>query len=427
MNKSQYFHIIGSKSVDSEISVSGNKNEALPVIAAALLTEEKVVLKNIPAIEDTKIMAQIAEGLGAKVEVNGNDITIESSRLNSSDMDSDLSSKIRSSLLFVAPLLHRFKSVTLPNSGGDKIGKRRIDTHLDGFIKMGATLHTDDAHTLTIDQPQAVYHLFDEASVMATENIIMFASLVEGKTTIYNAACEPHVQGLCNMLSKMGVQFEGIGTNRLIINGVKKLSGVEHTVGPDHIETGSFIGLAASTNSKLRIKNSYTEHMDIILPAFRKIGVNCEVDGKDIVVNKGGDRSIISDYDGTIPVISDQPWPCFPADLTSIIVVTALFSKGTLVVHEKMFEARLFFTDNLIRMGGKIVLCDPHRVVINGPSELRGINMSSPDIRAGMALLIAALAADGKSTIHNIRQIDRGYQDIDNRLIKAGFTIERRG
>ncbi|PIE79175.1 MAG: UDP-N-acetylglucosamine 1-carboxyvinyltransferase [Candidatus Delongbacteria bacterium] len=426
MKNSEYFNIKGSKSVNSEIEVSGNKNEALPVIAAALLTKEKVILRNIPAIEDTKIMIQIAKELGCVAEFENNTLTIESSPLTTSSMNDNLSSKIRSSLLFVAPLLHRFKSVKLPNSGGDKIGKRRIDTHLDGFIKMGAKLETERFHTLSIDKPQAVYHLFDEASVMATENIIMFASLIEGKTTIYNAACEPHVQGLCNMLSKMGVKFEGIGTNRLIINGVKQLSGVEHTIGSDHIETGSFIGLAASTNSNLRIKNSYTEHMDVIIPVFRKIGVSIEIDGNDILVDGTKERSIVSDYDGTIPVISDQPWPCFPADLTSIVVVTALFSKGTIVVHEKMFEARLLFTDNLIRMGGKIVLCDPHRVVVNGPSKLKGIEMSSPDIRAGMALLIAALAAKGSSTIRNIRQIDRGYQDIDNRLKKAGFNIERK-
>jgi len=337
-----------------------------------------------------------------------------------------MSSKIRSSLLFLAPLLLRKGIVPLPSSGGDKIGRRRIDSHLLVFKKLGVEIKFENEMCiLSSKNIKGCSILLDEASVMATENAVMLAVLAQGKTTIYNAACEPHVQNLCRMLNSMGGNITGIGTNRIVIEGVKELHGTFHKVLPDHIETGSFMGLAACMGSGITIKDAYTVHMDIIFPAFRKLGIEHEVKGNDIFI-PGDQRPVIKDdFGGKIPEISDQPWPSFPADLTSIMVVSAVFSQGMIMIHEKMFEGRLFFVDSLIRMGAKLVLCDPHRVVVSGPQKLKPVELSSPDIRAGMALLIAALSAEGTSAIRNIRQIDRGYEDIDLKLNSIGARIRR--
>ena len=423
-----YFEVEGGFKLNGEITPSGNKNEALPVIAAVLLTEEVVILENVPDIKDTNIMIDLAISLGVKVKkLSDHRFSFKADTLNSSWLDSSLSSKIRSSLLFIAPLLARFNSVELPSSGGDKIGRRRVDTHLLAFEKFGAEISISDKIIISKKKKlNGNQILLDEASVMATENAIMLAVVSHGVTTIYNAACEPHVQGLCNMLTNMGGKITGIGTNLLTISGVKKLNGTTHRILPDHIEIGSFIGLAIATSSHIKILDAYNKHLDIILPTFKKLGVEIIIENdKDILIPGGQTFKVIDDIGGKIPVISDQPWPCFPADLTSIMVIAALFSEGTIMVHEKMFEGRLFFTDSLIRMGAKIVLCDPHRVVINGPSKLKPVELSSPDIRAGMTLLIAALAAKGKSVIYNIKQIDRGYENIEERLNKLGAKITR--
>jgi UDP-N-acetylglucosamine 1-carboxyvinyltransferase len=428
MTSSDYFVVRGGKKLSGDIYPSGNKNEALPVIAAALLTDEDVLIENIPDIIDTGIMIRIAEDLGCKVTKKGqNTFLFRADKKLKSKMDESLSERIRSSLLFLAPMILKSGSAVLPATGGDRIGARRIDSHLLAFVKLGVEL-TDNGKecVLTAKKLKGTDILLDEASVMATENAVMLAVLTPGTTSIYNAACEPHVQNLCNMLVSMGAEIKGIGTNRIEIKGVKKLHGTKHKILPDHIEVGSFMGLAAVTGSGVTIKNSYTPHMDIIFPSFTKLGIKYEVQGKDIFMPGNQKPKIVDDFGGKIPSISDQPWPSFPADLTSIMVVSAIFSKGTVMIHEKMFEGRLFFVDSLIRMGAKVVLCDPHRVVISGPEKLRPVELSSPDIRAGMALLIAALAAKGTTTIKNIKQIDRGYQDIEKKLNAIGADIVRK-
>ncbi len=419
------FIVEGGRKLKGKITPSGNKNEALAVIAAAMLTDEKVILENIPEILDTKIMLEILESLGAEVkQLAKGSYSILAKEIGDC-LDNKLTSKIRSSLLFLAPMLARKGFAKMPSSGGDKIGRRRVDTHILAFKKFGAKLEIAADVIISLERAIGSDLILDEASVMATENAIMMAVLAKGRTTIYNAACEPHVQNLCKMLIAMGAKISGIGSNYLIIEGVEKLNGTTHRVLPDHIETGSLIGLAMATRSKLQLENCYNQHLDIILPHFKKIGASYQIMGNDIIVDGTKEAIIEDDLGGKIPIISDQPWPCFPADLTSLMVVAAIFSKGTVIIHEKMFEARLFFTDSLIRMGAKIVLCDPHRVVVTGPNQLRGIEMSSPDIRAGMSLLIASLAAEGQSIIHNVRQIDRGYEAIDQRVNKLGASIKR--
>ncbi|HQO09689.1 MAG TPA: UDP-N-acetylglucosamine 1-carboxyvinyltransferase [Clostridiales bacterium] len=427
MANNDYFQVTGGKKLAGTIVPSGNKNEALPAIAAALLTEEEVVIENIPDILDTRHMIDIAADLGVKVKkISGNDYSFKAWKITKDRLDTALSSAIRSSLLFLAPMLLRKGTVPLPLSGGDKIGKRRIDSHLFAFEKLGVTINDAGSEcVLTAKKLKGTDFLLDEASVMATENAVMLAVLTPGTTSIYNAACEPHVQNLCIMLNNMGAVISGIGTNRIVIKGVKKLHGTRHRILPDHIETGSFMGLAAVIGGGVTIKGAYTPHMEIIFPAFRKLGIEYKVTGNDIFIPGNQKPRIEEDFGGSIPSISDQPWPSFPADLTSIMVVAAVFSKGTIIIHEKMFEGRLFFVDSLIRMGAKVVLCDPHRVVVSGPGRLKPTELSSPDIRAGMALLIAALAAKGTTVIKNIKQIDRGYQDIDLKLKGLGAGITR--
>lgn len=427
MANNDYFKVEGGKKLTGAIIASGNKNEALPAIAAALLTEDEVSIENIPDILDTRHMIEIAADLGVKVKQKGkNHYIFKAEKITKDHIDPAMSSKIRSSLLFLAPMLLRKGSVPLPDSGGDKIGKRRIDSHLFAFIKLGVQINDDGKNCiLTAKKLKGADFILDEASVMATENAVMLAVLVPGTTSIYNAACEPHVQNLCIMLNNMGADITGIGTNKIVIKGVKKLHGTRHKILPDHIETGSFMGLAAVIGGGITITDSYTPHMEIIFPAFRKLGIKYEVRGKDIFIPGNQKPKIQEDFGGSIPSISDQPWPSFPADLTSIMVVASVFSKGTVIIHEKMFEARLFFVDSLIRMGAKAVLCDPHRVVVSGPGILKPIELSSPDIRAGMALLIAALTAKGTTIIKNIKQIDRGYQDIERKLKSVGADITR--
>jgi UDP-N-acetylglucosamine 1-carboxyvinyltransferase len=427
MISSDYFIVNGGKKLSGDIYASGNKNEALPVIAAALLTDEEVIIENIPDIIDTNVMISIAEDLGSIVKkIKDNTYSFKSGRKLKDRMDKSLSEKIRSSLLFLAPMILKSGSAALPASGGDRIGARRIDSHLLAFVKLGVKITEKKGECiLSPGNLKGTDILLDEASVMATENAVMLAVLTPGTTSIYNAACEPHVQNLCNMLVSMGAAISGIGTNKIVIKGVKKLHGTKHTILPDHIEVGSFMGLAAVTGNGVTIKNSYTPHMDIIFPAFTRLGISYEVRGGDIFIPGNQKPKIVDDFGGKIPSISDQPWPSFPADLTSIMVVCAIFSKGTVMIHEKMFEGRLFFVDSLIRMGAKVVLCDPHRVVISGPEKLKAVELSSPDIRAGMALLIAALAAKGRTVIKNIRQIDRGYQSIEKKLNGIGADIIR--
>ncbi len=427
MPSNDYFTVNGGKKLKGDIYPSGNKNEALPAIAATLLTDEEVIIENIPDIIDTGIMIQIAQNLGAQVKkLKNNTFSFIAADIRSGELDMNLSSKIRSSLLFLAPLILRKCEVPLPSAGGDRIGRRRIDSHLLAFVKLGVKMiHCKKGVSLKAGKLKGADILLDEASVMATENAVMLAVKTPGTTCIYNAACEPHVQNLCSMLVSMGADIEGIGSNRLVIKGVKKLHGTRHRILPDHIEAGSFMGLAACTGGGVTVKEAYTPHMEVIFPAFRKLGIEFEVKGKDIFVPGSQKPVILDDFGGKIPSISDQPWPCFPADLTSIMVVSAVFSKGTVMIHEKMFEGRLFFVDSLIRMGAKVVLCDPHRVVISGPQKLKPVELSSPDIRAGMALLIAALSAKGTSVIRNIRQIDRGYQEIEKKINALGADIKR--
>ncbi|MCG2760290.1 MAG: UDP-N-acetylglucosamine 1-carboxyvinyltransferase, partial [Candidatus Delongbacteria bacterium] len=370
----------------------------------------------------------IAKDLGCEVnKIKDNSYRFKAEKISKNSLSRNLSSKIRSSLLFLAPLLLRKGSVPLPSTGGDKIGARRIDSHLLVFLKLGVKINEiGNEYILYAAKLQGADILLDEASVMATENAVMLAVLTPGKTLIYNAACEPHVQNLCKMLLSMGADIKGVGSNRLDITGVKKLHGTKHRILPDHIEIGSFMGMAAVIGKGITIKDSYTHHLEVIFPSFSKLGIKYEVRGKDIYIPGNQKPKIKDDFGGKIPTISDQPWPSFPADLTSIMVVSAIFSKGTVMIHEKMFEGRLFFVDSLIRMGAKVVLCDPHRVVISGPEKLKPVELSSPDIRAGMALLIAALTAKGTSIIKNIKQIDRGYQDIEKKLNSIGANITRK-
>ena len=421
------FIVKGGKKLKGRIVPSGNKNEALPVLAAVLMSEEPVTLHNLPNIGDINSMKAILEGLGVTISFKGdNSFRFDASQLISSIPDKDLSESIRGSFLLISPLLHRFKEARVFIPGGDSIGRRRLDTHVTALEMLGADIRREkESFVVNAERLKGADILLDEASVMATENVIMAAVLAEGKTTIYNAACEPHVQGLCNMFSAMGASIEGIGSNRLIINGVEKLSGCEHRIKPDHTEVGSLIGLAAVTHSEITIEKPDINNLGLILPYFRRLGVKTEVNGEDLVIPANQELVIQDDIDQSIPKIDDGPWPGFPADLTSIMTVVVTQCKGTVLIFEKMFESRLFWIDGLIRMGAKIVLCDPHRAVVVGPSRLSGCLLTSPDIRAGMSLLIAALCADGVSEIQNIQQIDRGYVKIDERLNALGAEIQR--
>ena len=428
------FKIIGGKQLSGNISPQGAKNEALQVISAILLTEKKVIIQKVPIINDVMCLMRILEGLGVEIEkISKNTFSFEAKNIDLKFLNSksfkELSQQIRGSIMLVGPLVARFGVAKLYPPGGDKIGRRRIDTHLVGISKLGAKFKLQkDFYKISCSQLKGDFLLLEEASVTGTANIIMTAVLAKGTTTIYNAACEPYIQQLCKMLCKMGAKINGIGSNLISINGVNKLSGCTHKILPDMIEIGSWIGLAAMTQSKIRIKNASIKNLGNTLNIFRKLGIKLKIEKDDIIVQKQKKYNIETFINGSILTISDAPWPGFSPDLLSIIIVTATQANGNILVHQKMFESRLFFVDKLIDMGAKIILCDPHRASISGINrqyQLRGTTMTSPDIRAGISLLIAALSAKGESTIHNIEQIDRGYENIDDRLRALGANIQR--
>ena len=431
------FEIIGGKKLKGEITPQGAKNEALQVINAVLLTNQEVIINNIPDIIDVNKLINLLETLGVKIKkIKKGSYSFKADEIDVDFMTSDefkkKGSSLRGSIMVVGPLLSRFGKGYIPKPGGDKIGRRRIDTHFIGFQKLGAEFDYDaKTNFYKAHSPNGLkgcYMLLDEASVTGTANIIMAAVLADGETTIYNAACEPYIQQLCDMLNSMGANIKGLGSNKLIINGVKKLNGCNHTILPDMIEIGSFIGLAAMTQSEIRIKNVSYDKLGMIPEVFKKLGIKLERIGDDIYIPPQESYEIDSFIDGSIMTIADAPWPGFTPDLLSIILVTAIQAKGSLLIHQKMFESRLFFVDKLIDMGAQIILCDPHRATVIGlerKTNLKGITMASPDIRAGVSLLIAALSAEGKSTVLNIEQIDRGYENIEQRLLNLGAQIKR--
>jgi len=429
------FKITGGKQLSGTINPQGAKNEALQVISATLLTKEKVTIQKVPLINDVLCLIELLKGLGVSVtKISKNTYAFEAKNINIKYLKSDLfkhaSQKIRGSVMLVGPLLARCGTAILYPPGGDKIGRRRLDTHLIGLSKLGAKfkLQNDSFYQISAPNLKGDYLLLEEASVTGTANIIMTAVLASGTTTIYNAACEPYIQQLCKMLVSMGGLINGIGSNLISIKGVKKLSGCKHKILPDMIEIGSWIGLAAMTQSQIRIKNASIKQLGNTLKIFQKIGIKLKYEKDDIIVKTQKNYNIETFINGSILTISDAPWPGFSPDLLSIIIVTATQANGNILIHQKMFESRLFFVDKLIDMGAKIILCDPHRATITGINRqypLKGTVMTSPDIRAGIALLIAALSAKGESLIHNIEQIDRGYENIDTRLRAIGASIER--
>lgn len=428
---SDFFIIHGGHPLQGEVRVAGNKNAALPMLAACLLTDQPVTLHNVPRIGDVSILLELLKRLGVRVLANGgSSITLQAAELQTERLSPELCQKVRASILLAGPMLGRLGQVELPPPGGDVIGRRRIDTHLLAFEKMGATIDVDAAnHQICIrsDHLHPADILLDEASVTGTENALMAAAAIPGATIIRNAASEPHVQNLCHMLCGMGASIEGIGSNTLVVHGAQGLHGGEFTICPDLIEIGSFLGLGAVTPGEMRIKDVNPTDLRMVLYVFReRLGVNCWLDGNDLVVGHEQDLRVAMDVGGAVPKIDDGPWPHFPADLLSIALVVATQANGTVLIHEKMFESRLFFVDKLITMGARIVLCDPHRAVVVGPSRLYGQSLSSPDIRAGMALVMAALAAEGQSMIANVNQIDRGYEHLEQKLLALGAAIERR-
>ncbi|HYH10226.1 MAG TPA: UDP-N-acetylglucosamine 1-carboxyvinyltransferase, partial [Thermoanaerobaculia bacterium] len=416
------FIVEGGRRLEGTIRPGGNKNAALPILAATLLTDDAVILRNLPDIQDVRVMLQILEGLGASVEkVEKNVVRIQARGEVGANPDIELSKKIRASILLAGPLLARCGRVSVAKPGGDAIGRRRVDTHLLALEALGAQIEVS-AHEYRMEARalKGRKMFLDEASVTATENAIMAAVLADGETLIYNAAAEPHVQDLCHLLNKMGAQIEGIATNSLRIVGVETLHGCDFYINSDHIEVGSYIGLAAVTRSELLIEDAVPEHMYAVRYMLEKLGVDIKIEGKNIRVPRDQELRVRYDIGAAVPKIDDGPWPLFPADLLSIMIIIATQAEGTVMIFEKMFESRLFFTDKLIGMGARIILCDPHRAIIVGGARLHGAEISSPDIRAGMALLLAALCAKGESTIHNVHQIDRGYERIDERLNALG-------
>jgi UDP-N-acetylglucosamine 1-carboxyvinyltransferase len=422
-----YKYIIdGGFPVNGTIRASGNKNAALPCIAAAILTTEPVRLTNVPDIEDVHVMVEILESLGVTVtQENENSWLFDGSTLKTSSITPEMAQKIRASILFAGPLLARTGSVTLPPPGGDVIGRRRLDTHFLALEGLGAQVRYDGAFILQANKLVGEELFLDEASVTATENAVMAAALAEGHTVIENAASEPHVQDLCRMLNQMGADITGIGSNILHINGVPRLEGTEFKLGADFMEVGSFIGLAAVTRGNLTIEDAGVRNLKMARIAFNRLGIHWDTDGDTIHIPGRQKLQVEPDLGGMIPKIDDSPWPGFPADLTSIMTVVATQVDGTILIHEKMFESRMFFVDKLIGMGARIVLCDPHRAVVSGPARLSGSPLTSPDVRAGMAMVIAALCAEGRSVIRNVYQIERGYEHLTRRLRSLGAQIER--
>jgi UDP-N-acetylglucosamine 1-carboxyvinyltransferase len=431
----QSFEVRGGKKLSGEITPQGAKNEALQILSAVLLTPEKITIKNIPDIIDVNLLIDLLGEMNVQVERSSRDTcTFQANNVDVEYLHSEAyhkkSGKLRGSVMLAGPMLARFKKAYIPKPGGDKIGRRRLDTHIIGFEKLGANFsyHEDGFFHLTATELKGTALQLDEPSVTGTANIVMAAVLAKGITTIYNAACEPYLQQLCRMLNQMGAKISGVGSNLLTIEGVDALGGTTHSMLPDMIEVGSFIGLAAMTQSDITIKNAGIQHLGIIPEKFQQLGIQMNFNGDDIHIPSQELYEINKYMDGGVLTIYDHPWPGFTPDLLSIVLVTAIQAKGSVLIHQKMFESRLFFVDKLIDMGAQIILCDPHRAVVIGlerEQQLRGITMSSPDIRAGVALLIAALSAQGKSVIQNIEQIDRGYQNIDERLIKLGADIKR--
>jgi len=430
------FVIQGGRHLNGELVPQGAKNEALEVICATLLTSEKVIINNIPNILDINNLIELLRNLGVKIEQLGeHDYSFQADEVNLDYIETDdffkRSASLRGSVMIVGPLVTRFGKAIIPKPGGDKIGRRRLDTHFIGIQKLGASFEyfsDKQVYSISASRLQGTYMLLDEASVTGTANIVMAAVLAKGQTTIYNAACEPYIQQLCTMLNKMGAKISGIKSNLLVIEGVDALGGCTHTVLPDMIEVGSFIGMAVMTESELTIKDVSYENLGIIPDAFRRLGIKLIQQGDDIYIPKQSGYTIESFIDGSIMTIADAPWPGLTPDLLSVLLVTATKAKGSVLIHQKMFESRLFFVDKLIDMGAQIILCDPHRTTIIGLADkfkLRPQVMTSPDIRAGVALLIAAMSAEGESVIHNIEQIDRGYERIDERLNAVGACIKR--
>jgi UDP-N-acetylglucosamine 1-carboxyvinyltransferase len=421
------FVIEGGSPLSGTMVPAGNKNGALPILAACLLTDEEVIVRNVPRIRDVEAMIEILRGIGVSTSWRGpNELALNAAAVAGVEVDAELAELIRASFLLAGPLLARFRRAVMPPPGGDVIGRRRLDPHLDAFRAMGAEV--DCGRDIVLDAPKGLRPsdvFMDEPSVMASENALMAAALTPGTTLINNAACEPHVRDLARMLVKMGADIQGIGSNLITVNGAHRLNGCVHDIAPDHIEIGSFMALAGVTGGELRIKDTVPDDLRMIRLVFERIGLRSELDGHDVIV-PGGQRLVVqADVGEYKSKIQDGPWPAFPADLTSIAVALATQAEGSVLIHEWMFENRLIFTDKLILMGADIVLCDPHRAIVTGPRRLRGERVESPDIRAGMAMLLAALCAEGRSEIGNIRQIDRGYERIDERLRELGANIER--
>lgn len=425
MSSVQYL-VEGGHRLSGTIEPTGNKNAALPIIAAALLTEHEVILQNVPRIRDTEVLVQLLQAVGAEAEWRErNTLVIRAREIRTDELDADLCAKIRASILLAGPLLARCGHVILPPPGGDVIGRRRVDTHFLAFEQLGATVSATDRFEFKASSLKGADVFLDEPSVTATENALMAATAAVGTTVLRNAASEPHVQDLANFLVALGARIEGIGTNVMTVHGPSTLGGATYRIGPDHIEVGSFVGLAAVTRSTLRISRAGVEHLRSIRMGFERLGIVCQVEGDDLIVPAEQTRVIRSDLGGHVPKLEDQPWPAFPADVMSIAIVTATQCDGLILMFEKMFESRMFFVDKLIGMGARIVLCDPHRAIVSGPSKLRAARVESPDIRAGMAMLLAAMCSDGTSTINNATQIERGYERIDERLNALGAKITR--
>ena len=416
----------GGHRLSGTIEPSGNKNAALPIIAAALLSEHPVTLTNVPRIRDVEALVELIASVGAETSWSGpSELKIHARELKPADLDPDLCGRIRASILLAGPMLARCGEITLPPPGGDVIGRRRLDTHFLALQQLGAEISVNGAYSFRTSGLVGADVFMDEPSVTATENALSAAVTAQGTTILRNCASEPHVQDLARFLIAMGAEIEGIGTTCMTIHGGRSLGAAEHRIGTDYIEVGSLIGLAVVTNSELRITNAGVEHLRSTLLGFEKLGVRCVIDGGDLIVPKDQDKTVVPDFGGHVPKIEDQPWPAFPADTMSIAIVTATQCDGMVLMFEKMYESRMFFVDKLIAMGARIVLCDPHRAVISGPTKLRASRLESPDIRAGMAMLIAALGAEGTSRINNAQQIERGYERIDERLNALGAKITR--
>jgi UDP-N-acetylglucosamine 1-carboxyvinyltransferase len=420
------FVIEGGRPLSGVVRAAGNKNGALPILAASVLASEPVVLENVPRIRDVETMVELLVDIGADARWSGaNEVTIDAAGVRKTSLDPELCRRIRASFLLAGPLLARFGRVAIPPPGGDVIGRRRLDTHIHAFAELGVEVEVDGAYELSVRRLVGTRLYLDEASVMGTENAVMAAVLAEGETIVGHAACEPHIQDLCRFLSALGADIDGVGSNVLRIRGVERLGGATYRLGPDHIEVASFAALAAVSGGEVTVDDVQPDDLISIVPAFRKLGIQMEVGQASVRVPPRQDLHVEDDLGGQIPKIESGIWPAFPADLTSIAVTAATQARGTVLIFEKMFESRLFFVDKLVSMGARIILCDPHRAVVTGPAKLYGERLESPDIRAGMAMVIAALCAEGTSTIGNIGQIDRGYERIDERLRALGAHIER--